>query len=131
MVAFLINFTCSDNDSRFKSIRIGKDSFATTISLNVGDTLIASLQSNPTTGYSWHLMKLDTGKIKLFESLYTQNKPAIPGNGGIESFRFITIDHTDGGTTELEMAYGQLGSMDTVPIDSFRVNLRIGCMMPD
>jgi hypothetical protein len=55
----------------------------------------------------------------------------IPGNGGTESFKFITKDHTNGGTTELEMAYARLGSMDTVPIDSFRVNLRIEYMMPD
>ena len=128
IITILTNFACSKNDSPYKSIRIGKESIGATISLNVGDTLIASLRSNPTTGYSWHLMKLDTSKVDLDGFSYIQDKPALTGTGGTESFRFITIG---AGTTELGMTYARSGLTDTIPIDSFRVNLQIVHLMPD
>ena len=66
----------------------------------VGDSFSYSLDSNPTTGYSWSA-HFDTEFLELVDTEYEPSSDLI-GAGGIESFEFRALK---AGDTEITMVY--------------------------
>ena len=56
-----------------------------TIDANIGDTIIVSLDENPTTGYSWDL---NGGGLTLVSDNYTVTSPELMGSGGVHVWNF-------------------------------------------
>jgi len=46
------------------------------------------LDSNPTTGYSWHIFKYDTNLFDIVDHTFFPSKRFIPGAGGRENWVF-------------------------------------------
>jgi len=73
------------------------------ISVKAGDDITLTLESNPTTGYSWQVMVMDgTVVTQVGESEYRSDGQNIPGSGGTETFRFKAVNS---GKTSLELGY--------------------------
>ena len=73
------------------------------ISVNPGDGITLTLESNPTTGYSWQVMEIDNSVLaQIGEPEYKSDGRNIPGAGGTEIFRFEAIGI---GKTTLVLAY--------------------------
>jgi predicted secreted protein len=116
---------CNNNVSFYKSVRIGAESDNSTINLNTFDTLVISLSSNQTTGYSWQIVKIDTSMVKEIKRNYQENQPANPGSGGTANI-FLWL--AGPGNSEIKMNYS---NVDNSIADSFFVRLNATTLMPD
>ena len=62
------------------------------ITAKVGETFEIVLNSNPTTGYRWNLVKeLDTGTIQLVKQDYIAQQPILIGSGGVDVWTFHAL----------------------------------------
>ena len=74
--------------------------YSPTVTAEVGDSFLLSLESNPTTGYAWQA-QFDEGLLELVEARFEPSSDAI-GAGGIESFEFRALAEGD---TEITLLY--------------------------
>lgn len=72
-----------------------------TIKTKKGDTFSVSLESNPTTGYSWQ-PQFDSNYVQLVNSGYIPSQPNLIGGSGKETFDFLALES---GTTEITFSY--------------------------
>ena len=80
----------------------GQDSV---IRARVGEELVITLQSNPSTGYQWMLAdSLDSGLLRLAGRTYVPQQPVMPGSGGHERFTFVGVA---AGETTIHMRYAR------------------------
>ncbi len=89
-----------------KTVTIGQQANGKTVHLKAGDTLRVALRGNPSTGYTWQVLKVDRTVLK--PAGYTF-KPdgSRPGAGGVETRRFTALK---AGTTRLKLGQTQSGS---------------------
>jgi len=89
-----------------------------------GQTLVVTLASNPTTGYSWQVAEADKALLRQvgdaeFKSSASSNPPLV-GAGGTETFRFET---NGAGTTTLKLVYRRSWETSVPPIKTFTVQV--------
>lgn len=92
------------------------------IDIGVGQEFIIALGSNPTTGYSWQA-SCDETMLELVESTYEADETDedVVGSGGVEYFRFLTLQ---AGETEITLTYARPGEGgDVVETKVFTVNI--------
>ena len=74
--------------------------------MKIGQLLHVSLESNPTTGYSWEALEVDNSVLQMQgeAKFYANNDgvKGIPGAAGTDNFYFIAVDE---GETILEFVY--------------------------
>lgn len=94
----------------------------TSISLRKGDFLIVSLEGNPTTGYQWQVVQLDTAILE--QSGNPEFTPAAAGlgSGGVFTFRFHALK---AGQTTLVMAYSRPFETATSPLQTFTLTVKV------
>jgi inhibitor of cysteine peptidase len=101
-----MNLTEADNDKQ--------------ITLNAGDSLTLTLESNPTTGYSWQVIEIDNGVlIQDGAPEYKSDGRNIPGAGGTEIFRFKVVEN---GSTSLKLGYMRPWE-SVLPIETFTIQV--------
>lgn len=62
------------------------------VAVKSGDVIVVTLESNPTTGFSWQLTEMDNAVLKqVGEVKYESDGRNIPGAGGTETFRFEAV----------------------------------------
>jgi len=76
----------------------------TTTDAAVGDTIVVSLEANPTTGYSWEFSAGDTFEIVSSEYVPDPNPSDVAGSGGTQ---IVTLKVTKAGTSDLTGTYRQ------------------------
>jgi inhibitor of cysteine peptidase len=103
-----INLTGADNNGQ--------------IAAKSGDTLILTLDSNPTTGYSWQVMEIDNAVlVQNGDPEYKQSagSEGLVGAGGTETFHFNVVGTE---TTTLELGY--MRPWESVPpIETFTIEV--------
>ena len=78
---------CSTNGMNLMEADNGKQ-----IAVKSGDVIFVTLESNPTTGFSWQLTEMDNAVLKqVGEVKYESDGRNIPGAGGTETFRFEAV----------------------------------------
>ena len=88
-----------------------------------GQTLVVTLDSNPTTGYSWAVADVEKSVLRqVGDSSYqsSNSNPGVVGAGGAETFRFETAS---AGTTTLKMIYHRPWETNVAPIKTFTVQV--------
>ena len=94
------------------------------ITVNSGDAITLTLESNPTTGYSWQVMEIDNRVlIQDGDPEYKQfsSSEGLVGAGGTETFRFKVVGT---GTTTLGLGY--MRPWESVPpIETYTVTIRV------
>ncbi len=103
-------------------IQVDMDHNGTQITLDKGDYLLVSLDSNPSTGFQWEVTEINTSILQqIGESAYVaseQTDPPSIGTGGIEIFRFKAIES---GISTLKLLYKQPWEDDSVITYSIEV----------
>ena len=89
-----------------KTITIGAKANGTTVHLQTGDKLRVSLRGNPSTGYTWEVLKVDRTVLKPGVWSYKPGGTK-PGSGGVETRTFSALR---AGTTRLKLGQVQAGS---------------------
>jgi len=90
-----------------------------------GQTLIVTLDSNPTTGYSWAVADVDKNVLhQIGDSVYqsSNTNPNVVGAGGKETFHF---EAANAGTTTLKMIYRRPWETGVAPIKTFTVQVTV------
>jgi inhibitor of cysteine peptidase len=71
------------------------------IEVEAGQTFSFSLESNPSTGYSWQA-QFDSEFLKLVESVFVEGSSGLIGAPGHESFKFLALKE---GQVDIKMIY--------------------------
>ena len=89
------------------------------VELNTDQTLVISLDGNPTTGYTWEVAELDKGVlVQVGETEFEPDSDAV-GAGGMQVLRFEVVNS---GQTDLELVYHRSWE-DEDPADTFSVQM--------
>lgn len=106
-------------------VLVEKDANGTTVTLEVDQVLAIKLESNPTTGYSWHVMEVDEtilqaeGGPEMIEP--TQATPML-GAGGWEVIRYRA---KAAGETVIKLGYSRSFEPDAAPIETFTLTVKV------
>ncbi len=90
------------------------------VELDAGQTLVVSLEGNPTTGYTWEAAELDEQVLRQAgETEFKPESDAI-GAGGVQTLRFETVNT---GQTTLKLVYHRPWEEDVEPAETFSVQV--------
>jgi inhibitor of cysteine peptidase len=90
------------------------------VELKSDQTLVISLEGNPTTGYTWEVAELDEGVLKQVGETEFEAESDAVGSGGVQTLRFETVNS---GQTDLELVYHRSWEEDEQPADTFSVQV--------
>ncbi len=100
----LFSAGCGSNPA---SVTLSADADGSSVSLKPEQELVITLEGNPTTGYSWALVKVDKAVLApVGEPAYqpSSTDSTLVGGGGTYELRFKAIAK---GQTKLELGYGR------------------------
>lgn len=96
------------------------------VALTVGDRLIVTLASNPSTGYSWNLSEIsDTGVVQYVSDediAPEQTDPPVVGAPGQEAWTFEALD---AGTATISLKYIRPWETDAEPAETFEITVTV------
>ena len=94
------------------------------ITVQSGQVVTVTLESNPTTGYSWQVLEIDDAILVQDgdpEYKQTSGTGGLVGAGGTETFRFKTV-----GTGETTLSLGYMRPWESVPpIQTFTIQVGV------
>jgi inhibitor of cysteine peptidase len=93
------------------------------VALKVGESLAITLDSNPSTGYSWQLGAMKRAILQQQgEPQYTPPAQPLPGAGGQHTFQFTAVG---AGRTTLTLVYKQLFDRKAAPAEKFTIQVTV------
>lgn len=119
-VTLLLVVGCNSGDT----IELEADDNGKAIELEVGQTLAITLDSNPTTGYSWEAAGEHDELAQVGEPEYKQRNQdkQMVGSGGQETLRF---EAKKAGLVHLELVYHRPWEEGAQPAETFAVDVTI------
>lgn len=108
---------CGTNGTSLTNADTGKQ-----VTLQSGEILTVSLESNPTTGYSWQVLEIQNGiLVQEGEPEFKQSSGSegLVGAGGTETFRFKAVGP---GETSLNLGYMRPWESEP-PIETFEIQV--------
>jgi inhibitor of cysteine peptidase len=107
-----------------EEVRLDETDNGGQVTLDTGQTLVISLPSNPTTGYSWEVETIDAAVLsQTGEPEYVSEAEGdVVGAGGTETFRF---EAEASGTLQLTLIYHRPFEEGVDPIDTFTVTVEV------
>ena len=101
-----------------KTISIGAGDAGNTITLNQGESLVVTLDGNPTTGYNWLMQTMDPAILKqVGEPVFTPDSNQTGASGKIA----MTFQAVKTGQAKLELSYMRSFEKETAPLNTFEV----------
>ncbi|MBU0512870.1 MAG: protease inhibitor I42 family protein [Chloroflexi bacterium] len=108
-------------DSKASEIMIDSDDRDSQIDMTMGQVLIVSLPSNPTTGFQWEVAEIDGVVLQQGEATdYEASQPVLEGSGGVETFYF---EAKSAGQITLKLIYHRSWEEGVDPVDEFSVSV--------
>lgn len=94
-----------------------------TVALKTGDTLDVALAANPTTGYNWCVMEMNSSVLKQAgEPAFKQDSPGRIGSGGRMTFKFQALAV---GQTAVKIVYKRPWEKKELPAKTFDINVTV------
>jgi len=90
------------------------------VELKAGQTLVISLEGNPTTGYTWEVAELDEQVLRQIGQAEFKPESDAIGAGGVQTLRFETVNS---GQTTLKLVYRRPWEEDVEPAETFSVQV--------
>jgi inhibitor of cysteine peptidase len=92
------------------------------IEVEVDQTLVISLESNPTTGFGWELIEFEDPILQSMGEVEFQPSESkeVVGAGGTEIFRIKAVST---GQTTLTLVYRRSWDEGVEPLETFRLNV--------
>ncbi len=118
LILLISLFSCSPGN-----IEIGESSNGKTISCSKGQYITITLDSNPSTGYSWYVSEnSEIGNLKLVSQDFKQQETKKVGAGGRQVFKFKAARK---GEATLILEYEREWEKDTPPEKTFKISFEI------
>jgi len=110
----------SSSSEEIKEVMVDMEDNGRQINLYSGQTLVVSLEAQPSTGYTWEVVELD--ELILRQEGDPEFQPASGGIGapGVQIFRFEAVS---AGETDLRMIYHQPWVEGVEPLETFSVHV--------
>lgn len=103
-----------------KEIKLGSGDNGRQIELNKGQTLVVSLEANPTTGYTWEVSELDTHILSQIGETEFKPESDLLGAGGMQILRF---ESANSGQTPLKLVYHRPWEKDVEPLQNYSIQV--------
>jgi predicted secreted protein len=116
VLILILFFSCSAQ----KPLLISKDKNDATVSVCKNAPFTIALECNPSTGYSWNIVSIDSTAAKLAADPAFTARDSLPGTSGTCFLEFKALKK---GTTRITLAYFQEFDRETAPQDSFSVTV--------
>jgi len=105
-----VQLTAADNDSK--------------VELKSGQVLSITLESNPTTGYTWEVVDTPGEQVMQqvgeIEFIPNRQGPGIVGSGGVQIIRFECVN---AGQTVLKLVYHRPWETEVEPLETFSIHV--------
>ena len=92
------------------------------VELQGGQTLVISLEGNPTTGYTWQVDEVDEKVLRQVGDPGFEPDSGAVGAGGVQTLRFETVTS---GTTTLKLVYVRPWEEGSPPEETFSVQVTV------
>ena len=113
-ILLLSGFACSSGP---KEVYVDASYSGEEVTLAVGDSLIVTLESNPTTGFMWSLEEnSDESVLQEAGQEFEPSPTPAAGAGGEEVWTFNALSE---GTSTISMEYKRSWEEDTEPAETF------------
>ncbi|MFI6867371.1 protease inhibitor I42 family protein [Nocardia sp. NPDC050406] len=105
-------------------VTVDESANGTELQLVPGQRLLVKLPSNPSTGYSWGIQRLDESMLlQDGEPSYQQDDgPAMPGKGGTDTWAFRAVQS---GISTLELVYARSWEAPSEANKTFTLTVRV------
>jgi len=107
-----------------EEVNIDENDDGSQVELMQGQILVVTLESNPTTGYSWEVVETQESILEqMGEAEFKQSEtgePPLVGAGGWEIFRFKAIS---AGQTSLKLVYHRPWEEGVEPVKTFSIQV--------
>jgi inhibitor of cysteine peptidase len=105
-----------------REVKVDADDNGKSVDLKVGQVLVLSLESNPTTGYAWEPVDFEGGVLQ--QEGDWEFKPASDavGASGVQTFR---LKATEAGSMELKLLHHRPWEKDEEPLDTFTLQVTV------
>ncbi len=103
--------------------RCGAGHSGKTLKVPFGSTFAVTLESNPTTGYSWELSRVSPeGSVGFVDSSYSPVEPVLSGSGGSQTWILKALKK---GGSEISLEYKRPWEKDMPPAKtrSYRITV--------
>jgi inhibitor of cysteine peptidase len=106
-----------------KPVILGIADNGSQVKVKVGDPIVISLESNPSTGYTWEALDLDK---TIFEQAgdptFKSSDPGVVGSGGTLTLTFNTVK---AGTATLKLVYQRPWETNVEPTNTFAIEVLV------
>ena len=103
-------------------VKVDADDDGKSVDLKVGQVLVLSLESNPTTGYAWEPVDFEGGVLQQEGDWEFKPESDAVGAGGVQTFR---LKATEAGSMELKLLHHRPWEKDEEPLDTFSVQVTV------
>jgi inhibitor of cysteine peptidase len=111
----------SSSSEDIKEVMVDMEDNGRQINLYSGQTLVVSLEAQPSTGYTWEVVELDELILRQEGDPEFQPSGGI-GAPGMQIFRFETVS---AGKTDLRMIYHQPWVAGVEPLETFSIHVTV------
>lgn len=103
-------------------ITLTDDDNGSMVTASLNQTIIITLPSNPTTGYSWNIFQIDTAQLNQVgeTEFIPENEEPLVGQGGAEKLQFLVIAE---GKSTLILVYQRPWEEDVEPLETFSIEI--------
>lgn len=118
LVALTLATGCSPQQQEVKA---AIDDNGREMQLKKGQTLVVTLEGNPTTGYSWEVAEpLDEQVLRQVGEAEFKAESELVGAGGVQILRF---EAANTGTTTLKLVYHRPWEKDVDPLETYSLQV--------
>ena len=119
LAGFLLSLILFSACGERGEVKINAQDNSGQVTFEVGQTLVLSLESNPTTGYEWEIAEIDEAILKETYHEYKADWPVLIGSGGRDVWHFRAEAE---GRTTLTLNYRRSWE-EAEPIQTFSVEV--------
>jgi inhibitor of cysteine peptidase len=118
LAALVLTTGCSPQQQEIKATM---DDAGREMQLKKGQTLLVTLEGNPTTGYSWEVAEpLDEQVLRLTGEPEFKAESDLVGAGGVQILRFEAVNT---GTMTLKLVYHRPWEKDVDPLETYSLQV--------
>ena len=121
LLTLLLALTVATGCSPQQEVKASIDDDGREMQLKKGQTLVVTLEGNPTTGYSWEAAEpLDEQVLRQAGEPEFEAESDLVGAGGVQILRFEAVN---AGQTTLKLVYHRSWEKDVEPLETYSLQV--------
>ncbi|MCU0286154.1 MAG: protease inhibitor I42 family protein [Acidobacteria bacterium] len=127
-VLFYMGIAMANENEPEKKIFLMSEGQETNITVNSTGEFILRIKSNPTTGYSWSILKIEDQNLVKFKGIKTEEPGENKSNPpmlGSPTYELISFEALNPGKLQIELKYSRPWEKDVPPIKIHKVSVKI------